>query len=211
MIKINLLPVKEAKKKATLQNQIVVVIVVLLVVLAGIIYMVVARKGQINSLDNTIAQKKKELAELQSIQKQMEQYKKDNEILQKKIEVITGLERGRDWYLQLIDQLSEAIPQNETGQNAVWIDNLITGKGESTGALYNTAWELKGGATEKDQISNFISNLEKRNKYFGVVNLKKVELQAKSGLGSPFYQYQMSVEVKKPMAEGALPGSEQGG
>jgi type IV pilus assembly protein PilN len=192
MIKINLLPVKEAKRKTTIQNQLVVAVIVLLVVLAGIGYMIWTRKSEISDLQNQQSQKQNELTELTNVQKKVEQFKKDNENLAQKIGVIAGLEGGRDWYLQIIDQISDSIPRE------VWIDSLRTSTGRATG---ETQWEFGGGALEKDQISNFMSNMEKKNKYFGVISLKRVE-RAKGGTGTPmsgpYYKYEMSIQIKSP-------------
>ena len=191
MIKINLLPVKEAKRKTTIQNQLVVAVIVLLVVLAGIGYMIFMRKSEISNLQNQQAQKQKELTDLTSVQKKVEQFKKDNENLTQKIDVITGLENGRDWYLQIIDQISETIPRE------VWIDTLRVSAGKGGGAQ----WDLSGGALEKDQISNFMSNMEKKDKFFGIISLKRVE-RAKGGVSAPvtvpFYKFDMSIQIKSP-------------
>lgn len=189
MIKINLLPVKEAKKKATLQNQIIAAGIVLLVVIIGVGYIAYLRKQTINRLNQEIAAQNKRLAELKEIQKKSEEFKKANEELAQKIGVITDLETGRDWYLQIIDQLSEAMPEG------VWIDSLSAlSKG---GLIYNATWEIKGGALEKDQVGNLISNLESRNKYFKSVSLKKISKTNRSGLGICF-SYEISITVNQP-------------
>jgi type IV pilus assembly protein PilN len=188
MIKINLLPVKEAKKRTTIQNQLVLAVVVLLVVIAGVIYMGYIRKKEISHLNNTVAQKQQRLRDLQEVQKKVEQFKKDNENLSQKISVIAGLENGRDWYLQVLDQISEAIPKE------VWIDELKTPVAKDMSKGF---WEIKGGALEKDQISNFMSNMEKKNKYFSVVSLKRVERQkATTEINVPYYRYEMSIQIK---------------
>ena len=164
MIKINLLPVKEAKRKTTIQNQLVVAVIVLLVVLAGIGYMIYMRKSTISNLQSEQARKQTDLTNLTSVQKKVEQFKKDNENLTQKIDVITGLENGRDWYLQIVDQISETIPRE------VWIDSLRASAEKTGGAV----WDISGGALEKDQISNFMSNMEKKDKFFGIISLKRV-------------------------------------
>lgn len=192
MIKINLLPVKEAKRKTTIQNQLVVAVIVLLVVLAGIGYMIYMRKSEISDLQNLQGQKQKELVDLTAVQKKVEQFKKDNDNLAQKIGVIAGLEGGRDWYLQIIDQISESIPRE------AWVDTMRTSKGRTAG---DSQWDVVGGALEKDQISNFMSNLEKMSKYFGIVSLKRVE-RSKGGSNAPvavpFYKYEMTIQIKSP-------------
>jgi len=191
MIKINLLPVKEAKKRATAQNQMIIAFLTFLIVFVGVGYIAYARKATITRLSREISQKQKDLTRLQETQKKVEQFKKDNDNLQQKISVITSLETGRDWYLQIIDQLSEAMPEG------VWIDSLDTPRGTRSGGIYGGNWEIKGGALEKDQIGNLISNLEKRGKFFTVVSLKRIAKQTKPDIGT-FYNYEMSITVSQP-------------
>jgi len=189
MIKINLLPVKEAKKKATVQNQLIGIAIVFMVVFAGLGYRAYTQIDKTKQLNNDIAQKQKELADLKEIQKKVEQFKKDNENLTQKISVITDLETGRDWYLQIIDQLSEAMPEG------VWIESLNTGgKGAN---IYQSPWEIKGGALERDQVGNLISNLESRNKFFSSVSLKKITKSNKPDVGE-YFPYELSITVTKP-------------
>jgi type IV pilus assembly protein PilN len=191
MIKINLLPVKEAKRKTTIQNQLIVAAIVLILVLVGIAYMIYMRKSEISDLQNRQTAKQQRLTELTQVQKKVEQFKKDNDNLAQKIGVISGLEDGRDWYLQIVDQLTEAIPPE------VWIDSLRTASSQGN----SQQWELSGGALEKDQISNFMSNLEKKNKFFGIISLKRVE-RAKGGgaapVSGPYYKYDMNIQIKSP-------------
>jgi len=190
MIKINLLPVKEARKRTTIQNQLVVAVIVLLVVVVGIIYIAILRKNEISDLNQQLTDNQEKLRHLQEVSKKVEQFKKDNENLNQKIGVIKGLEGGRDWYLQVLDQLSEVKPKE------VWIDELKTPSIRENAA---GTWEIKGGATEKDQISNFMSNLEKKGNYFGAISLKKVErAKGTEALGAPYYKYEMSVQIKSP-------------
>jgi len=188
MIKINLLPVKEARKRTTIQNQLVLAVVALLVVVVGVFYVAYMRKKEISHLNNTVAQKQQRLKDLQEVQKKVEQFKKDNENLTQKIGVIAGLENGRDWYLQVLDQMSEAIPKE------VWVDELKTPTAKDMSKGF---WELKGGALEKDQISNFMSNMDKKTNYFSVISLKRVERQkATVEINVPYYKYEMSVQIK---------------
>jgi len=191
MIKINLLAVKEAKKRATAQNQLIAAAIVFLVVFAGIGYIAFSRTQTVKRLDKEIADKQQELKRLQETQKKVEKFKKDNADLQQKISVITSLETGRDWYLQIIDQLSEAAPEG------LWIETLDTPKGSKSATIYSGGWLIKGGALEKDQIGNLISNLENRSKYFAAVSLKKITKASRADLGT-YYTYDITITVNQP-------------
>ncbi len=200
MIKINLLAVKEAKKRATAQNQVIAAGIVFLVVIVGVGYLAILRTRTISRLNGEISQTTVELARLEATKKKVEQFRKANDNLQQQISVITSLETGRDWYLQILDQISDATPEG------VWVDTLNTPKGSKTGGgIYSGSWEIKGGAWEKDQIGNLISNLENRTGYFGSVTLKKIAKGNKADLGE-FYSYEMSITVNKPPAAAAEAG-----
>jgi len=189
MIKINLLPVKEKKKQATIERQIVAAIVVLLAVLAATGYMVVMRKATIKDQQKLIANNQKELERLKGVQTKVEQFKKDNENLSEKIRVISGLESGRDWYLQILDQMSDCMPRE------VWIESLNTPAGSS---IYTSQWQIRGSALEKDQISNFMSNMERKTSYFGIISLKRVDKVRGSSDSGSYYSFEMSIQVKSP-------------
>jgi len=64
MIKINLLPVRAAKKKETFMNQIYVGILVLVLAFAGVGWRAYSRKAEISRLDKEIVNRKKELDDL---------------------------------------------------------------------------------------------------------------------------------------------------
>jgi len=195
MIKINLLPVKEEKKRVTLERQIITAVIVLLLTFAGIGYTAYLRKSQIRRLENQIEQSRRELNRLQKIKKKVEEFKRANANLQQKIGVITSLEKGRDWYLQLLDQLAESAPEG------LWFESIKTPRGSSTGSIYNGAWQIRGGALEKDLVSDFISNIEQRKKYFSSANLSKIEMTRKGKVAIPYYRFELSVNVKKPPTE----------
>jgi len=196
MIKINLLPVKEEKKRVTIERQLITLVVVILVTLVGVGYTAYLRKSQIKRLQGEIASKQSELQRLKKVQEKVNEFKKANEDLEKKIAVITSLEKGRDWYLQIIDQLAQAVPEG------VWIVFLDTPKGTRTGAIYSGAWRVKGGALDKDLVSNFILEIKRRDKYFAGVYLRKITLARKKTGAVSYYEFDMDVRVKAPAQKG---------
>jgi len=196
MIKINLLPVKEEKKRVTIERQLITLVVVILVTLVGVGYTAYLRKSQIKRLQGEIASKQSELQRLKKIQEKVNEFKKANKDLEDKIAVITSLEKGRDWYLQIIDQLAQAMPEG------VWIVSLDTPKGTRTGAIYGGAWRVKGGALDKDLVSNFILEIKRRNKYFTGVYLRKISLAHKKAGAVSYYEFDMDVRVKAPAQKG---------
>jgi len=196
MIKINLLPVKEEKKRVAVERQLIAFVVIILLTIVGVAYTGYLRKSQIRRLQNRVAEHQRELQRLKKVQEKVNEFTKANEDLEKKISVITSLEKGRDWYLQLIDQLAQAKPEG------VWLLSIITPKAASTGSIYKGAWQIKGAALEKDLVSNFILEIKRRNKYFSGVYLRKITLSRKSMGEVNYYQFDMDLKVKPPPAKG---------
>ncbi len=196
MIKINLLPVKEEKKRVAVERQLITFVVIILITIVGVGYTGYLRKSQIRRLQNQVAERQQRLQRLKKVQEKVNEFKKANEDLQKKISVITNLEKGRDWYLQLIDQLAQAKPEG------VWLLSIDTPRGTNTGAIYNGAWKIRGAALEKDLVSNFILEIKRRDKYFSGVYLRKINLSRKSVGAVSYYEFDMDLKVKPPPSKG---------
>ncbi len=195
MIKVNLLPVRAARKKETFMNQIYVGILVIIISLGIVGWRTWSNGQKIESLESQIADRKRELNELRDIQKQVEEYKAKNKILQDKISVMTSLEEGRDWYIQIIDHIGMSIPE------IVWIQSLSMGatRGRGGGAgIYSAPVKINGGAYEKDAIGYFISNLESNKKYVSSVNLGKIDSKRMRGTGQEYYNYDLTINIKQP-------------
>ncbi len=123
MIKINLLPIRQARKRESVKQQLIFAAVVL--VGAGIgLYL------WYNSMASLVDQKKRQI---KSTQQQIEQYKKAigevekykglEETLHQKLKIIADLIKGKTGPVKVLDHLSQIIPKQ------VWL----------------TAWKEKGG------------------------------------------------------------------
>jgi len=156
MIRINLLPYREEKKKASAQRQIVIggvslgLFLLLLILLHFYMSMGVAR------LEAEVESAHARLTALTKVTGDLEQFKADKETLEKKIGIIENLERGRTYSTHIMDELASSIsPQTE------WLTS-ITRRGNRL--------RVEGVAVNNPAIAQFMKRLE-GSPYIGTVDL----------------------------------------
>ncbi len=164
MIKINLLAVRETKKKETMQQQIVLAVFAVLLTLGAIGYFhvsitnkvknVVAEKAEV---DKNVKKLKKEIGDLQDLKKKAAD-------LDNKKNVINELEIERNGPVHIFEELANATPPE------LWIDDFLQKGRDLT---------LKGYAADNETIANFMRNLN-NSPYFTGIALVKSE-KTKSG------------------------------
>lgn len=199
MIKINLLPVRAAKKKETILNQIYVGILVLVMTFSAVGFRAYSQKAKIASTKKLIEEHKKRLDDLNQIVKMVQEFKAKKAVLKQKIDTIETLEQGRDRFIQLIDQISQAIP------GGAWV-NSVSMKSTKGG----TAIILKGAAYEKDDVGIFISNLSARNPFIRDVQLGALTQAGGkgSGPGVMIYNYDLTITPQSEAKPKSVVGSQ---
>src|SRR3954462_6597561 len=145
MIKINLLPVRAAKKREFGRQQLV--LFVLLLVLAGIgNYFVYNRfESQLKGLDKQIASTRAEIAQLEKTIGEVKSIKDDKKALEDKLKILDTLKQGRTGPVKVLDELATLIPQK------VWITEYVEKDGGVT---------LTGMAASYEDLSNFSKKLK---------------------------------------------------
>jgi type IV pilus assembly protein PilN len=164
MIKINLLAVRETKKKETLQQQVVLAVFVVILTLGAIGYFHVNITNKIKDVtgekaevDKKVKSLKKEIGDLQDLKKKAAD-------LDNKKSVINELEVERNGPVHIFEELANATPPE------LWIDDFLQ-KGKDL--------TIKGYAADNETIANFMRNLNS-SPYFSGVSLVKSE-KSKSG------------------------------
>jgi len=166
MIKINLLLVRGAKKKETVKQQIMILILVLVasVVIIGGIYFYLL--GRISSAKAEIAQTESEILQLKAKIGQIENLKKLQEEVRKKLDVLNQLRVGKTGPVKRLAALSETVPDK------LW----LTKYGESGDAI-----TISGIAYTEELIADFMRNLD-ASRQFTQVELQVSEQVDLSGV-----------------------------
>ena len=146
MIRINLLPVRLAKKKESIRQQASVagLSIVLLFIILGVFYFSITNgiaelKVSISNEEKTIAQLDKEIGELKNVEN-------EKKVILEKLNIVRQLEIDRRRHLKIISDITAAMPEK------VWIDSL-----KDSGQTVT----LIGFAGADDIVADFMRQLEK--------------------------------------------------
>jgi Tfp pilus assembly protein PilN len=161
MIKINLLPVKAAKKKEKVMTQVYVGILVIICALVGLGYVYYMQKSSIGQVQDQIKETNAKIDELKDAEKKFEELQKKKGLLDQQIEAISKLDQGRDWFVRVLDKISESVPHNQ-----LWLSQVKFGgagrKSSSSakgGVSLSRSILLKGSAYDRDSVANFMGML----------------------------------------------------
>ena len=165
MIKINLLPYREDRKKEIILLQAIFAALPILLVLLIFAVLWISNNAQINSSEIEITRIKQQIADCTLKMKEIEDYKSKKDVLMKKMEVITNLQKGKDGPVHVLDELATSMPGN------IWL-TAIKQKGMTL--------ELEGNAMDNIAVSNYMINLDK-SPYFSNVDLKTVTTFEQTG------------------------------
>lgn len=146
MIKINLLPYKEERKRAAMIRQIVTlsasIIIFILIIGTTHFYMTMT----LNRLERDVEASKKKLEELTKITGDLEKFKQDKALVEKKIAIIQSLEKGRSGPVRILDEFATRIPEG-----SLWLFTI-----EEVGATF----VVEGMAKDNPTIALFMKTLE---------------------------------------------------
>lgn len=160
MININLLPVREAKRKADVRQQLMQLALALLLTFAAIGYVHSRISGQIDSSKQRVAQMENDIRQFKPQLDQVAAFRKKKANLEKKIDVIEGLDRARSGPVRVMDELASSTPSR------LWLTNLDT---------QGTTIELKGESLDNELVAVFLTALNE-SPYFDDVDLDSTEL-----------------------------------
>ncbi|MFA6823103.1 MAG: fimbrial protein, partial [Geobacter sp.] len=110
MIRINLLPVRAAKKKETAMQQLVLAGASFALVLAIVLIMFFVKLGQISGTKNDITAANAKIAELKSKIGKLDELKKLKDEVKKKLDVLAELRKKKSGPAQRLATLSDATP-----------------------------------------------------------------------------------------------------
>jgi type IV pilus assembly protein PilN len=125
MIHINLLPVRQIKKKIQARKHVFGLGITLLAILAllGVVALVLGFK--VGELKASIATLNKEKAKYQTTINQIEQLKKDQALLETKLNTISQLKKGSQLSVRVMDELASLTPSSRLWLNSMSFNGSI--------------------------------------------------------------------------------------
>jgi type IV pilus assembly protein PilN len=186
MLQINLLPVREVRRRFEARQMMLQLVLVLILTSAAIGAFHTRMTSQIQRTQARITQMDKDIAQFKPQLDQVEAFKKKKKELEKKIEVIENLDRMRRGPVRVLAELSDRIPDR------VWITSLDTN---------GTQVKLQGESLDNELVAIFVRNLGE-SKYFGDVDLNGTKL-SKQKRGLNLVQFDMKATLLGPKTSDA--------
>ncbi len=181
MIKINLLPREERKRRAPLPTGLFLALAGILCILAGMAYGWYWLNSEVNGLAANIQNTEIELKRFEELAKQVDRYQAEKKRLEEKIKVISSLVTAQTGPVRILDEVSKALP------NEVWLTSLArTGK----------KLDIQGVAYSNFSVANFMTNLSGVTSLITSVDL--VESVKGSVEQVPVERFSITAELKEP-------------
>jgi type IV pilus assembly protein PilN len=144
MIRINLLPVRVAKKREMGKQILVLFAIVLVGAVVGNYMWYANRKAEFDQNAAGIKQVQAKIEELKKVIGEVDKINERKAEVEKKLGVLDNLRKGRTGPVKMMDAMSAAIPKK------LWLKGFVEDKG---------AMKISGSAISHDEVAELMSNL----------------------------------------------------
>lgn len=155
MIRINLLPAREARRRVELRRQTQVAVGVLLLAVGSGVWGYFTQNASLEARQDELAQVEAEIKRLETIIKEVQQFEEKKALLDKKVGAIEEIKTKQRRPARLLDDVSRSLPDQ------LWLTSV---KETSSGV------QISGKSFDNVGIAAFMENLE-RSSAFGSVEL----------------------------------------
>lgn len=183
MIRINLLPVKAAQKKERLRGQLIIFGLSAALVAGSCFAVYGTYLTKVSNVKDEIATTEQDIQRLKKTLGEVAQFKKLQEELRGKLEILGNLKTARSGPVRLLDELGTAIP------NRLWITSFKESKGSIS---------IAGIGLNEETVAEFLRNLESSPYYQGV-ELKVIEQTAQGG--QKLHKFDVSCRTENPQKQ----------
>ena len=183
MLEINLLPVREARRAADIRQYGTHLALIILLTVGAVGLYHSRLNDQIERTDARIRQMRNDIDQFKPQLDQVAAFKLRKGELEKKIDVIDGLDRARSGPVRMMSELSLRTPKR------LWIKNIATREGMIT---------LRGESLDNEIVATFLKSLGD-SPYFAQVDLDGTKL-GKSKAGFKTVRFSMKAKLVDPNA-----------
>ena len=190
MIRINLLPVREARRQAGLQKQ--AALLGAAVALGAVICVsmhISVSSAQSDEL-RRIVEAKAELKDLEVTRNEVERFRKEKEEIERKLGVIATLEQSRQGPVRIMDEIAMRIPKR------MWLTQM---------KMQGGVLELAGVSLDAEIVAAFLASLGE-SELFQDVELDETRLSETDGLKLISFKIH-SRYVNADVAQGDVPAA----
>lgn len=187
MLRINLLPIRQLKKRSKARNQLFVFFLIFCVVLALLGLTGVLLAAKITELNQDIVAKTNEKKSFDKVVQEIADLEKRRLDLNNKIKIINQLKTDSSLTVHVLDEVAKIIDNKR-----MW----ITSFNQNGGSL-----ALSGYALDNKTIAEFMENLRLDSEYINGVNLSNTSLKNVSGNSLKSFSISASVSSPTPPEE----------
>jgi type IV pilus assembly protein PilN len=160
MLEINLLPVREARRKADVRQQLMQLVLMMLLTLGGIGFWHSRVAEEIAMSEIRVSQMQNDIQQFKPQLDQVAAFKLKKARLEKKIDVIDGLDRARSGPVHVLAELAKRTPER------LWLTGLDSKAGEI---------RMEGRSLDNELVALFLRGLGE-SKYFDKVDLDSTQI-----------------------------------
>ena len=162
MIRINLLPVRAAKKREFGRQQLILFGLIIAGAVVGNYVWFKAENDNLTALNQRIASTRAEIAQLEKTIGEGKSIKEDKKALEDKLKILDTLKKGRTGPVKVLDELATIIPAK------VWLADFT----EQNGGV-----SMTGAASSYEDLSTFSKKL-KGSTHFTNITIKTARQRA---------------------------------
>jgi type IV pilus assembly protein PilN len=192
MLKINLLPIRQLKKRAKARNQIIAAFFIFCSVLVLLALAGALQAGRISTLNEDIALKTKEKKSFDKVVKELAELEQKRIDLNNKISIINKLKTDSSLTVHILDEVAKHVDNSR-----MWLTSLDQKGGSLT---------ITGYALDNQTIAQFMDELKFNSPYVQDVNLSNSSLSEVSG--KDLKSFALTCSVSAPASEQELKPSE---
>ena len=185
MIEINLLPVREARRRADLRQQLMQLVLVLILAASVIGFADSRIEAQIDTSSRRITQMEADIKQFQPQLDQVTAFRKKKSSLEKKIEVIDNLDRARQGPVRVMDALATHTPPKLVLTSIKTVGNKL---------------EMQGASLDNELVAQLLQALG-ASPYFGNVEIDNTKMSDKNGLKVVNFKVHAVIRAPKKVEE----------
>jgi len=187
MLRINLLPIRQLKKRVKARNQIIGAFVVFCCVLALLAFVGAIQASRISGLNQEISVKTKEKTSFNKVIRELADLEKKRLDLNNKIKIINKLKTDSSLTVHILDEVANLIDNNR-----MW----LTAFSQNGNQLV-----LSGYALDNQTVAQFMDELKFKSAYINAVSLSNSSLSKVSGKELKSFSLTCSVSAPAPPEE----------
>lgn len=186
MIRINLLPVRAAKKKESIRFQTTIAVLITAFFFALAIFLYVIYLFEVQSINAEIVTVQDANAKVMKKIGKLSKIKEEKARVQEKLDVVDRLEAGRSGPVELLTKIAGAIPEMAT------LNSLVEKKG---------AISIKGYAADKEVVADFMRKIKAIDKNWSA-ELGQMRAAKTEGQDSVIFDLRITVKSTEQVSKG---------